>query len=73
MTKQRMGFAGGEQEDAELGSRMREAREYVGLKQEEVGSHLGIPRTAVSESREASVGERARAQEARPFLSAVGR
>jgi transcriptional regulator with XRE-family HTH domain len=49
MTKQRMAFAGGEEEDAVLGSRLREAREYIGLKQEEVGRHLGIPRTAVSE------------------------
>jgi transcriptional regulator with XRE-family HTH domain len=49
MTKQRMAHAAGEREDAALGSRLREAREYVGLKQEEVGRHLSIPRTAVSE------------------------
>lgn len=49
MTKQRMAYVGGKQEDVMLGGRLREAREYVGLKQEQVGRHLGIPRTAVSE------------------------
>lgn len=49
MSKLQLGFDGGEQEDATLGGRLREAREYVGMKQEEVARHLGIPRTAVSE------------------------
>ena len=31
-----------------LGERLREAREYVGLKQEEVARHLDIPRSALS-------------------------
>ncbi|HMA73107.1 MAG TPA: helix-turn-helix transcriptional regulator [Xanthobacteraceae bacterium] len=31
-----------------LGERLRMAREYVGLKQEEVASHLAIPRSALS-------------------------
>jgi transcriptional regulator with XRE-family HTH domain len=35
-------------EQAALGSRLREAREYVGLLQEEVASALGIPRTSLS-------------------------
>lgn len=31
-----------------LGERLRGAREYVGLKQEDVARHLGIPRSALS-------------------------
>lgn len=31
-----------------LGERLRKAREYVGLKQEDVARHLNIPRTALS-------------------------
>lgn len=31
-----------------LGERLRLAREYVGLKQEDVARHLGIPRSALS-------------------------
>ncbi len=31
-----------------LGERLRQAREYVGLKQDEVAKHLGIPRSALS-------------------------
>jgi transcriptional regulator with XRE-family HTH domain len=31
-----------------LGQRLKEAREYVGLKQEEVAKKLGIPRSALS-------------------------
>jgi transcriptional regulator with XRE-family HTH domain len=34
-------------ERRELGKRFREARNYLGLKQEEVASYLGIPRTAL--------------------------
>jgi transcriptional regulator with XRE-family HTH domain len=49
MTNQRIGFAGDVAEHTALGVRLREGREYVGLKQEEVARHLGIPRTAVSE------------------------
>jgi transcriptional regulator with XRE-family HTH domain len=39
-----------ESEDAwrELGERLREAREYVGLSQEQVANALGIPRPSVS-------------------------
>jgi transcriptional regulator with XRE-family HTH domain len=32
-----------------LGERLREAREYVGLSQEEVADHINIPRPAVSQ------------------------
>lgn len=31
-----------------VGERLRQAREYVGLKQDEVARHLGIPRSALS-------------------------
>ena len=40
------------QEDAErrqLGERLREVRKYLGLKQEEVATHVKIPRTALSD------------------------
>jgi transcriptional regulator with XRE-family HTH domain len=30
-----------------LGERLRDARKYIGLKQEDVAAHLGIPRTAL--------------------------
>ena len=32
----------------QLGARLREAREYLGLSQDEVANYLGIPRTALS-------------------------
>ncbi len=35
-------------EPTELGRRLREAREYLGLSQEQVADHLGIPRPSVS-------------------------
>ena len=31
-----------------LGARLREAREYLGLSQDEVAKYLSIPRTALS-------------------------
>lgn len=37
-----------ELEPAELGRRLREAREYLGLSQEQVADYLGIPRPSVS-------------------------
>jgi transcriptional regulator with XRE-family HTH domain len=44
--------AGAETDDAaeqiKIGARLREAREYVGLLQEDVASALGIPRASVS-------------------------
>lgn len=48
-TQPTMGYAGPEDEGQLLGARLKEAREYVGLKQDEVAKHLGIPRTGVSE------------------------
>jgi transcriptional regulator with XRE-family HTH domain len=34
-------------EQAQLGARLKEAREYIGLLQEDVATALGIPRTSV--------------------------
>lgn len=50
MTEERAGYARGTTEDgrARLGERLREAREYVGLTQDEVAKRLGVPRTALS-------------------------
>lgn len=33
---------------ADLGARLKDAREYRGFSQEEVAHHLGVPRTAIS-------------------------
>lgn len=49
MSGHRMGFAGPDDESQVLGAKLREAREYIGLRQDQVAAHLGIPRTAVSE------------------------
>jgi transcriptional regulator with XRE-family HTH domain len=38
-----------EAERRSLGDRLREARKYLGLKQEEVASYLKIPRTALTD------------------------
>lgn len=38
-----------EQERQRLGDRLREARKYLGLKQEEVAAYLKIPRTALTD------------------------
>lgn len=46
MTNTRTGPAA--PEPVELGRRLREAREYLGLSQEQVADHLGIPRPSVS-------------------------
>lgn len=50
MDDDRVDFSGPSPEDhrAALGERLRIAREYVGLSQEEVAKHLGIPRSALS-------------------------
>ena len=50
MDDDRVGFSRPSPEDhrAALGERLRIAREYVGLSQEEVAKHLGIPRSALS-------------------------
>lgn len=41
------GAEGDGEEHAQLGARLKEAREYVGLLQEDVATALGIPRTSV--------------------------
>ncbi|MFX7140410.1 helix-turn-helix transcriptional regulator, partial [Acinetobacter baumannii] len=38
-----------ETERRRLGERLREARKYLGLKQEEVAAHLKIPRTGLTD------------------------
>jgi transcriptional regulator with XRE-family HTH domain len=50
MTNEPPGFArpGAEPDRQTLGDRLRKAREYVGLKQEDVARHLDIPRSALS-------------------------
>jgi transcriptional regulator with XRE-family HTH domain len=49
MTRTPVGFSGPIAEEALLGKRLREAREYVGITQEEAAAHLGIRRSAISE------------------------
>lgn len=49
MSGEPIGFAVSEDESVMLVARLREAREYLGLKQEAVARHLGLQRTAVSE------------------------
>jgi transcriptional regulator with XRE-family HTH domain len=50
MNDDQVGFSAPSPENhrAALGERLRAAREYVGLSQEEVAKHLGIPRSALS-------------------------
>src|SRR5689334_15171230 len=50
MPEERAGFAppAVEPDRLALGGRLRKAREYVGLKQEDVAKYLGIPRSALS-------------------------
>ncbi len=50
MSEERAGLAGPspEADRQTLGDRLRMAREYVGMKQEEVARYLSIPRTALS-------------------------
>jgi transcriptional regulator with XRE-family HTH domain len=49
MNDQPAGFTRGSEPDRHtLGERLRIAREYVGLKQEDVARHLTIPRSALS-------------------------
>jgi len=37
-----------DEEQERLGNRLRESREYLGLSQESVAEHLGIPRASIS-------------------------
>jgi transcriptional regulator with XRE-family HTH domain len=50
MSNDRAGFSqpSGDADRQALGERLKEAREYVGLKQEDVAKKLGIPRSALS-------------------------
>lgn len=50
MTSPKVGLIKGNFENTKLGAKLKEAREYIGMKQDEVALHLDIPRTAVSES-----------------------
>ena len=59
MSGEQSGLAVGEDESVMLGARLREAREYLGLKQEEVARHLGLQRSAVSEIENGRRGVRA--------------
>lgn len=49
MVKTPIGFAGPNPEAVQLGKRLKEAREYVGITQEEAAAHLGVRRSAISE------------------------
>jgi transcriptional regulator with XRE-family HTH domain len=50
MSNDRAGFSqpSGDADRQALGERLKEAREYVGLKQDDVAKKLGIPRSALS-------------------------
>src|SRR5258706_7927819 len=49
MTSPVLQHASDEEERRRLGDRLREARKYLGLKQEEVAAYLKIPRTALTD------------------------
>lgn len=49
MARTPVGFAGPESETVQLGKRLKEAREYVGITQEEAATHLKVRRSAISE------------------------
>ncbi|WP_394887482.1 helix-turn-helix domain-containing protein [Mesorhizobium sp. AaZ16] len=49
MARTPVGFAGSNSEAVQLGKRLKEAREYVGITQEEAASHLKVRRSAISE------------------------
>lgn len=49
MSEQRVIPTESEADRQRLGARLREARNYLGFKQEEVANALGIPRTALSD------------------------
>jgi transcriptional regulator with XRE-family HTH domain len=50
MPEERAGFAppAADADRVALGEKLRDAREYLGLKQDDVAKHLGIPRSALS-------------------------
>lgn len=49
MARSPVGFSGSNPDAIELGKRLKEAREYVGITQEEAASHLNVRRSAISE------------------------
>jgi transcriptional regulator with XRE-family HTH domain len=49
MTQLTIGQEDDREERRRLGDRLREARKYLGLKQEEVANYLKIPRTALTD------------------------
>ena len=49
MARAPVGFAGPSPEAVQLGKRLKEAREYVGVTQEEAAAHLKVRRSAISE------------------------
>jgi len=49
MTSTALQHESDEEERRRLGDRLREARKYLGLKQEEVATYLKIPRTALTD------------------------
>jgi transcriptional regulator with XRE-family HTH domain len=49
MSQTAVGQTNDEEERRRLGDRLREARKYLGLKQEEVAGYLKIPRTALTD------------------------
>src|ERR1700677_193561 len=49
MTNVELHHQNDEEERRRLGDRLREARKYLGLKQEEVATYLKIPRTALTD------------------------
>ena len=49
MTALALGQSSDDEDRRRLGDRLREARKYLGLKQEEVATYLKIPRTALTD------------------------
>lgn len=49
MARTPVGFVGPDLEAVQLGKRLKEAREYVGITQEEAAAHLKVRRSAISE------------------------
>lgn len=49
MGRSPVGFSGPDSEALQLGKRLKEAREYVGITQEEAAAHLKVRRSAISE------------------------
>lgn len=49
MARTPIGFAGPDPEAVQLGKRLKQAREYIGVTQEEAATHLNVRRSAISE------------------------